>query len=76
MITGRNSIWKKLALLALVLVAVLNVISVVNVVKAAYSEAPLTYYWSGVMVSIDCILVIAVIVMAVYDLYTKWKDKN
>ena len=72
MIVGKGSIWKMLALFGLVLLAVLNVISVVNVVKAAYSDVPLDYYWSGVLVSIDCVIIIVVLGMLVYDLYTKW----
>lgn len=76
MITGKGSIWKAAALFLLALLAVLNIISVVNVVKAAYSPDALDYYWSGVLVSIDCVIVIVVIGMVIYDLFTKWSKES
>lgn len=76
MIIGKNSVWKMLALFGLAILAILNIISVVNVVKAAYSPESLDYYWSGVLVSIDCVIVILVIGMFIYDLYTKWSKES
>ena len=76
MIIGKNSIWKMAVLFIAALLFVLNIVSVVNVVKAAYSTEALTYYWSGVLVSIDCLVVIGVIAMLAYDLYTKWSKDS
>ena len=61
MITGRNSIWKMLALFVLVLAAVLDIIFCTKVTAVMWFNGA---------------VVVALIGMVVYDLYTKWKDKE
>ena len=60
MITGKNSIWKMLALFVLVLVAVLDIIFAQNRVVAR----------------INSILIAAELGWLVYNLYVKWSKKT
>ena len=59
MVTGKNSIWKMLALFVLVLVAVLDIIFAQNRVVAR----------------INCGVTVVVLSMIVYDLWMKWREK-
>lgn len=61
MITGRNSIWKMLALMALVLIACLDIIFCTKVTAVMWLNGAVVFVLIG---------------MVIYDLYTKWKDKD
>ena len=61
MITGRDSIWKMLALFILVLVAVLDIIFCTKLKAVMWLNGAVVFVLIG---------------MVVYDLYTKWKDKD
>lgn len=61
MITGKDSIWKMLALFALVLVACLDLIFCTKLTAVMWLNGAVVF---------------ALIGMVVYDLFTKWSNKQ